>query len=156
MAKITADDATAAVDRENDIIQYSSGSVSSDIDGGFEYNTPVIDAFVEASGPSVYMKMANFSAAEFEFLWTSTISLVLANWKVGRVRKSAFSGEDVLLMLLSTLKHGGQWDFLGKMFKIKGPTFERTIINFLWVIGDRVFDQNVPGRSDVFPMAKMA
>lgn len=33
--------------------------------------TPIIDGFVGASGPSVYMKMTNFSAAEFGFLWTS-------------------------------------------------------------------------------------
>ena len=42
-------------------------------------------------------------------------------------------------MLLSTLKNGGQWDFLGKRFKIKGPIFERTIANFLTVIVDTVY-----------------
>ena len=90
MAKRTADDAAAAintlsdaaVDRENGIIQYSSGSDSSHIDGEFDTSTPIVDAFVEASGPSVYMKMTNFSAAEFGFLWTSIGSFALAKWNV--------------------------------------------------------------------------
>ena len=79
----------------------------------------------------------------------------LANWNIGRGRKSAFSGDDVLFMLLSTLKHGVPWDFLGKMFKIKGPSFERTIVNFLRVIFGSLFDENVLWRSEVFPMARM-
>ena len=39
-------------------------------------------------------------------------------------------------MLLSTLKHAGHWDFNGKMFGVKGPTFERMIIGF----ADKVVD----------------
>lgn len=33
-------------------------------------------------------------------------------------------------MLLCTLKHAGNWDFNGKMFDIKGPTFECMILRF--------------------------
>ena len=99
--------------------------------------------------------MTNFSATEFSFLWNLIGSFVLANWNVGRGRKSPFSAEDVLFMLLATMRHGGQWDILGKMFKIKGPTFERTIVNFLRVIADKMFYQNVTGRSSVFPISKM-
>ena len=40
------------------------------------------------------------------------------------------------------------------MFKIKGPTFERKILNFFCVIMDKMFDQNVTGRSSVFPMSR--
>ena len=54
MPNLTADDAAAAVntlnnaavDRENDIIQYISGSDSSDIDGQFDSKTPVAEIAV--------------------------------------------------------------------------------------------------------------
>lgn len=69
----------AAVDRKNEMEQYSSESDSSDSDGN-----PIIEAFFEACGPSAYVKMAKFRAAEFGFLWASIGCFVLANWNVER------------------------------------------------------------------------
>ena len=34
-------------------------------------------------------------------------------------------------MLQVVIKHGCRWDFLGRMFDIKGSTFERLIVRFL-------------------------
>ena len=65
------------------------------------------------------------------------------------------SAKDVLLMLLATMKHGGQWDCLGKTFKIEWPTFEWTIVNFFRVIVDKMIDQNVTGRSSEDPISKI-
>lgn len=46
---------------------------------------------------------------------------ISTNYKVGRGRRKKFSGKDVLFMSLATMKHGGNWDWIGKMFGAKGP-----------------------------------
>lgn len=43
-------------------------------------------------------------------------------------------------MLLAVVKHGDQWEFLGRMFKIKGPNFERLIRGVSDVVSSRFFD----------------
>lgn len=43
-------------------------------------------------------------------------------------------------MLLAVCKHGGQWDYLGRMFKIEGPTFEKPITKSLKVIADEFYE----------------
>ena len=76
MLNLTGDDAAtgvniltdAAVDRKNDMIQYSCASETCDSDGEFYCHTPIIDAFLGARCPSAYLKMTNFSAAEFGLL----------------------------------------------------------------------------------------
>ena len=50
---------------------------------------------------------------------------------------------DVLIMTLAVLKHGGQWDFLAKMFRLEGPTFERMIMKFIYIISYPVFEHYV-------------
>lgn len=52
---------------------------------------------------------------------------IVTHWNVGRGRKSTFKAKDVLFMALAVMKHGGHWEFLGRMFKIKGQTFEKMI-----------------------------
>ena len=56
------------------------------------------------------------------------------NYNAGRGQKCKVSGKDILFMLLIVLKHGGHWDLLGRIFKIKGPTFERMITLYVTFI----------------------
>ena len=37
-------------------------------------------------------------------------------------------------MLMTVFKHGEQWDLLGSVFKIKGPTFEEMITRFALLV----------------------
>ena len=46
-------------------------------------------------------------------------------------------------MLLTVLKHGGQWDFLALMFKVKAPTFERMMIAMLDIVSDFAYERYV-------------
>jgi len=46
-------------------------------------------------------------------------------------------------MLLCTLKRAGNWDFNGKMFGIKGPTFERMTLGFVDKIVQRLYQVSV-------------
>lgn len=67
--------------------------------------------------------MTNVSQMEFDAIWNALSQFITTNYNVGRGRKSPRKANDVLLMTFVVLKHGGQWDFLGRMFNIKGPTF---------------------------------
>ena len=46
-------------------------------------------------------------------------------------------------MLLTVLKHGGNWDLLGRIVKIKWPPFERLIMNFIRLISEEFYRQFV-------------
>lgn len=48
-------------------------------------------------------------------------------------------GKDILMMLLTTVKHGGHWYVLGRVFNISGPTFERMILQFARLVLDHVY-----------------
>ena len=60
------------------------------------------------------------------------------------------------LMTFAVLKHGGQWDFLAKMFTLKGPTFERMIMKFTDIISYPVYEHYVEYQSKKWKMAFMA
>ena len=45
----------------------------------------------------------------------------------------------MMLMLLTAMKYGGHWDILGRIFKIKVPTFERIMSKFVSLISDHVY-----------------
>lgn len=49
-----------------------------------------------------------------------------AQW---RQKKSFF-------MLLKVIRHGGQWEFLARMFKLESSTFERLIVGFIHIVAD--------------------
>lgn len=44
-------------------------------------------------------------------------------------------------MTVETFKHGGKFDWLGKMFYNKGPTFESLMTIFIGTIYDLLYDQ---------------
>ena len=49
------------------------------------------------------------------------------------------TGKDVPFLLLVVSKHGGQWDVLGRLFNLKGPTFERMITRFASQISNHMY-----------------
>ena len=54
------------------------------------------------------------------------------------------------------LKHEGQWEFLAKMFSLKGLTFERMITRFIDIISYPVFEHYVEYEGKKWKMAFMA
>ena len=67
-------------------------------------------------------------------------------------KKSKFTGKDMLLMLMTVLKHVGQWDILVRVFKIKGPTHERMITRFARLISAELYKVYV---QDIFTQFSM-
>ena len=43
-------------------------------------------------------------------------------------------------MSLAVCKHSGQWEYFGKLFNIKGPTFVRLLTSFLNMLTDYAYD----------------
>ncbi|RHY09313.1 hypothetical protein DYB28_007278 [Aphanomyces astaci] len=74
--------------------------------------------------------MANFSPFKFNILWADVPSYLFKHWNVGSGRKSEVTARDLLLMLLTSLKHCGVWDVVATAFKQKVATFEKRVTKF--------------------------
>jgi len=112
---------------EADIARSSSQpALDSDNDGDAE--CPFFESFYAEGGNQSIKTMCNLTAPEFRLLYNKMHDEIVENWNTGRGRRSPFKAMDVFFMLLTTMKHGGSWDVLGKMFNIKTSTFERTVV----------------------------
>ena len=101
------------------------------------------------------VEMTNFSLNEFRAIWSVLSDKVEMDWNNGRGRKRQHKPQDVLFMLLCTLKHAGNWDFNGKMFDIKGPTFERMILGFAERIYDTLYSLAVEKYEKKYTMGRL-
>ncbi len=59
-------------------------------------------------------------------------------------------------MLLTVLKHGRHWDILGRVFKIKGITFERMISKFVSLLSEHLYNLLVTTIALQFKMSDLA
>ena len=55
-------------------------------------------------------------------------------------------------MLITVVKHAGQWDLLALVFQMKPPTFERTVISMLSIVADYTFERYVRSMTTKYPM----
>ncbi|RHZ02228.1 hypothetical protein DYB31_013884 [Aphanomyces astaci] len=95
---------------------------------------PIYDAFLKAQGLEGILTMTNFSPSEFNILWADVRSHLFKHWNVGSGRKSEVTARDLLLMLLTSLKHCGAWDVVAAVFKQKVDSFEKRVMKFLTVL----------------------
>ena len=138
--------ADAAVEREAVIDEYDIDPQKEDSDDEYAPTSPVFDKFYNAGGSEAITQMTNFDVNEFGELWLLLQDHVSKSWNVGRGRRSQFSGKDVLLFTLTALKNGGQWDYLGRLFGISGPTFKRTAMKFIDVVNEELYETLVLNR----------
>ena len=115
----------------------------------------IFDSFYLADGNEGILKMTNLSACKFQRLYGELRLFIIANWNTGRGRKRANKPMDVLVMTLALLKHGSSWNFLAKMFRMKGPTFERLVIGFLQVILPEVKRRFIEPVADMYTMCAL-
>ena len=78
--------------------------------------------------------MTNFTLSELSTIWARLDQYVPKNKNTGKGKRTAQTPKDCFFMLLVVMKHGGRWNFLGRMFDVTGPTFERLIVRFLEAI----------------------
>ena len=147
MENFTASDANSALNLLSDIAlrrqeEISTFNVTRDLLSSDDENDspcPYFDQFYNQGGSESIAEMCNFDATEFEFLWQLSQSFITQNYNSGRGKRCAVSGKDLLFMTLTVLKHGGHWDVLARVFKLKGPTFERMVTKFVALISDHLF-----------------
>lgn len=147
--------ADAAANRQAELDEYKEDDEHPESEEEIDSESPVLDQFFAEGGAEAILQMTNFSLPEFNGIWDLIRTHVATHWNVGRGKKSSFKAKDVLLMTLTVLKHGGSWDFLSKMFKIKGPTFERTVMTFVDVIEPFLFKQSVANWEKKFTMDRL-
>ena len=99
---------------------------------------PRMDTFLESGGSGAVLQMTNFSLHEFNAVWEILREDVVATWNTGRGRRCGVTPKDTFFMMLTTLKHAGNWEYNGKMFGIKGSTFERQVLGFMAKVVDKL------------------
>ena len=101
------------------------------------------------------VEMTNFSLDEFRVIWSVLNDKVQMEWNSGRGRKRQYKPQDVLFMLLCPLKHARNWDFNGKRFDIKGPTFERMILGLADLVCDTLYSLAVDKYEKNYRMGRL-
>ena len=74
--------------------------------------------------------MKIFSPAEFEGIWRVQQENITGNCNANCGQKCKVTGKATVFMLITVLKHGGQWDPLGRVFGNKDPKFKHMITRF--------------------------
>lgn len=87
-----------------------------------ESSAPFFDQYYNEWGSTAIKLQTNFEAPQFQMDWSHVKEYVQICYNVGRGNKSNTTGKDALFILLTTTKNGGQWEMLGCVFKMKGPT----------------------------------
>lgn len=135
--------AEAAAERDVELRQYPTDAEKEDTDEEPDSECPLFDKFYDEGGGSAIQNMTNFSPLEFQTLWSRSSDFVKSVYNQGRGKKCAVSAQDMLFITLTVLKAGGQWDFLGRLFGFKGPTFERMVLRYVNHIVDYFYRVHV-------------
>ena len=127
--------------------------VSSDEES--DSNSPIYDSFYDQGGPEAIKSMTNFGPPQFTDIWLAVSTFVSANWNTGRGRKTKVEAKDVLFMMMTVLKHGQQWDFTARLFKMKTCTFERIISGFINMLAPHLYETCVRKLEEKWTVAKL-
>lgn len=84
--------------------------------------------------------MTNSNALQFQTIWNTFAAKIDPLYNVGREMRSTYMGKDRLFIMRALVKHSGAWDFFGRMFGIKGSTFERTMTSYISKIAQKMYD----------------
>ena len=80
--------------------------------------------------------MINLTSTELMELRDQLRECVEAKRNKGRGKRCKQSRKDAMFMLLTVLKHGGQWDFLELMFTVSAASFKRVVVTMLEIVCD--------------------
>lgn len=147
--------ADAAVDREDELGQYESEPIHNDSDEECDSRSPITDLFYEKGGNQAIVQMSNFNRQELDGIYDIISDHVSTHYNVGRGRKSPFTAKDMLFMVLTVLKCGGQWDFMARVFQQKAPSFERQVGKFIDVMCGYLYEELVEGAAKRYSMKKL-
>ncbi|RHY27691.1 hypothetical protein DYB25_011205 [Aphanomyces astaci] len=102
------------------------------------------------------MTLTNFTPSEFNLLWSDVRQHVFKHWNVGSGRKCEVTTRDMLLMLITTLKHCGTWDIVAQTFRQPVATFEKRVMGYLEVLHPYLMRTYVHSMATKWTMKEMA
>ena len=135
--------AEASATRQEELSKYEEDPDLSHTDEEVESDSPISDEFFSEGGQAAIAQLTNFTMVELNGVWDIIQTNVEQEWGSGRGRNSNFKPKDVLLITLTVLKYAGNWDFLGRMLKVKGPTFETMIMSFVTLVWEYLYEEAV-------------
>lgn len=97
-------------------------------------------------------KMTNFDVERFEALWNVFQDHFARTNYVGRGRRSSLYGKDEFFITMCALKHGGQWNVLVRLLKIKRPKFERLVTRLFQLLSTFLYKELVTSIFDSYSM----
>jgi len=147
--------ATTAVERDEALLQFSATNDLSSMDDEGDSPCPYFDKFYSDGGSAAIKSMTNLEEPQFEMIWAHLENFVRHGYNISRGQKSKVSGTDALFMLMVTIKHGGHWDVLARVFKLKGPTFERLVSRFCTPVSKHVYQCFSVEVGNLFTMAEL-
>lgn len=133
--------AKVAANLTNDLESYSMEHLESDTDEETDYSTPTLHSSYPSGGASAIMNICTSRPTSIKKFWMKFMDMALENWDTER-GKTKDGAKDMLLVVLSCMKRGGQLDFLGRMFKIMGPSLKDLVDTFIRLAAD-VKTQNI-------------
>ena len=123
--------ADVAADRQNSLEQYPTRPHIADSDDEPDSQSPIFDQFYQRGGSSAILTLTNFTPTEFFQLWNLLSEFVIPPFTTGRGRRSRVKPLDLFFNVVARVKTWGNWEFLARMFNMKGPTFERLVMRLV-------------------------
>ncbi|ETV63904.1 hypothetical protein H257_19163, partial [Aphanomyces astaci] len=80
----------------------------------------------------------------------------LMHWNTGSGRKSEVTGRDLLLMMLTSLKHCGSWDIVAAVFKQKSATFQKRVLIYIGFLHPFFMRKYVAVPAEKWTMSQLA
>lgn len=82
--------------------------------------------------------MTNCSSLEFEMVYDLHQVEAEQAWNMSRGKNLDVNAKNIFIVL-TTVKHGNNWDLIGIMFSINVLTFERSIIRMVKIVTDTMY-----------------
>ena len=101
-------------------------AVEGDCDDG-DSASPIMDLFINESGPGAIKAMSPLTRLEFERLWDVVSVPFVSEFRNGRGRQPSTKPKDALFVTLCTLKLPTTWANVGSMFAMSAQRVEKLV-----------------------------
>ena len=92
--------ADIALERENELEQFSSSPEQRSSDEEIDSRSPLFATFYNQRDAAVTVSMTNYDTSQFDTLWRNLESFIVLNYNVGRGRRFSHTACDVLFMMM--------------------------------------------------------
>lgn len=115
----------------------------------------VFEAFHTSGGSDDIVLMTNFSVPEFNRVWDEISSFVNSHWNFSLEIRCELQNKDVLSMIQTVFKHGGQRNFLACMFKIRTLNLIAWLWRLIHILAENIYSSWVFAIAERYTIAHM-